>query len=288
MKRYMLLALLLFSAFSFGLNIVVTINPYYLLVNDLVKGTDAKVALLVRPNMNPHTFSLTVTDARNLEKADLIIANGLELEPYVEKYEKKVVYLSKFIPKKYLVAEEHHNDDVEEHDEDHENGEYNPHLWFSPKLVREYIIPGIMKTLTNLDSKNKLAYEKNAKELTGSLEKVEKEFDSLLKNYKDGVLIINHPSTVYLTAPYGIETLALEEGHGKEPSIKHIMEIIEKAKNRKVVGIFAEKNFNTKLLEPIEKELKKKSVILDTLGTSAKSTLEYYNNLLKAFQNAIK
>ncbi len=286
MKRFLFLTLVLFSAVSFGLNIVATINPYYLLVRDIVKGTDAKVTLLVKPNMNPHTFSLTVTDARNLEKADLIIANGLELEPYFEKYEKKVVYLSKFIPEKYLIAEEHHDD--EEHDEEQEHGEYNPHLWFSPKLVREYIIPGIMKTLTNLDSKNKLAYEKNAKELTGSLEKVEKEFDSLLKNYKDGVLIINHPSTVYLTAPYGIETLALEEGHGKETSIKHIKEIIEKAKNRKAVGIFAEKNFNTKLLEPIEKELKKKSVILDTLGTSAKSTLEYYNNLLKAFQNAVK
>ncbi len=286
MKRFLFLTLVLFSAVSFGLNIVATINPYYLLVRDIVKGTDANVTLLVKPNMNPHTFSLTVTDARNLEKADLIIANGLELEPYVEKYEKKAAYLSKFIPEKYLIAEEHNDDD--EHDEGHEHGEYNPHLWFSPKLVKQYIIPSIVKTLTNLDSKNKMTYEKNAKELTISLEMVEKEFDSLLKNYKSGVLIINHPSTVYLTAPYDIETLALEEGHGKEPSIKHIMEIIEKAKNRKVVGIFAEKNFNTKLLEPIEKELKKKSVILDTLGVSAKSTLEYYNNLLKAFQNAVK
>ncbi len=286
MKRCLFLTLVLFSAVSFGLNIVATINPYYLLVRDIVKGTDANVTLLVKPNMNPHTFSLTVTDARNLEKADLIIANGLELEPYVEKYEKKAAYLSKFIPEKYLIAEEHNDDD--EHDEGHEHGEYNPHLWFSPKLVKQYIIPSIVKTLTNLDSKNKMTYEKNAKELTISLEMVEKEFDSLLKNYKSGVLIINHPSTVYLTAPYDIETLALEEGHGKEPSIKHIMEIIEKAKNRKVVGIFAEKNFNTKLLEPIEKELKKKSVILDTLGVSAKSTLEYYNNLLKAFQNAVK
>ncbi len=61
---------------------------------------------------------------------------------------------------------------------------------------------------------------------------------------------------MYLTDPYGIETLSLEEGHGKDPSAKKIREIIEKAKSGKLLGIFAETQFNVELLNLVAKELK--------------------------------
>ncbi len=282
MKRKLLLVILsLVAVASFALNIVVTINPYYLILMELVAGTDSQLSLLVKPNVNPHTFSPTISDVRKLSTADLIVANGLGLDAYLKDY-KNVVYVSDFIPQElFLKGEQDH-----EHEED-ETEEFNPHIWISPLLVRDYIIPGIVNKLSEKDPKNKEIYEKNAVKLRNSLIVVIDRFEEILVKYKGGVLIITHPSIVYLTEPYEIETLALEEGHGKEPSAKKIMEIIAKAKDRKLIGIFAEKQFNARLLEPIAKELKRQIVTIDHLGVDAKGVVDYFESLLKAIEKAI-
>ncbi|MFN4133970.1 MAG: metal ABC transporter substrate-binding protein, partial [Candidatus Hadarchaeales archaeon] len=241
---------------------------------------------LIKPGTNPHTFSPTIGDVKRLTTADIVFANGLELEPYLESY-KNIIFLSDFLPKEILLKDAHdsHEKD-EEHDEEHEHGEFNPHIWVSPQLVRDHIIPQIVKVLLEKDPKNRESFEKNAKKLINSLNDVVNRFDQLLSSYKNAVLVITHPSIVYLTVPYGIETLALEEGHGKEPSAKRLMEIIEEARSKKLVGIFAEMQFNEKLLGPIAKELKREIVVLDPLGVNVKNSVDYYENLLGAFQKA--
>ncbi|MFN4190971.1 MAG: metal ABC transporter substrate-binding protein, partial [Pseudothermotoga sp.] len=227
---------------------------------------------------------------KRLTTADIVFANGLELEPYLEGY-KGVIFLSDFLPKEILLKDAHDSyekdeENDEENDKEHEHGEFNPHIWISPQLVRDYIIPQILKVLLEKDPKNRENFEKNAERLINSLNDVVDRFDQLLSSYKNSVLVITHPSIVYLTVPYGIETLALEEGHGKEPSAKRLLEIIEKAKSEKLVGIFAEMQFNQKLLIPIAKELKREIVVLDPLGVNAKNAADYYKNLLEAFQRA--
>lgn len=295
MKSIFTLLLIVFVVtISFGMSIVTTINPYYLILKDLVAGTDNEVFLLIKPGTNPHTFSPTIGDVKKLTTAHIVFANGLKLEPYLEGY-KGVIFLSDFLPMEILLKDDndgHEKDEErdeehdEEHHEEHEHGEFNPHVWVSPQLVRDYIIPQIVKVLSEKDPKNRENFEKNAKRLINSLNDVVNRFDQLLSSYKNAVLVITHPSIVYLTVPYGIETLALEEGHGKEPSAKRLLEIIEKAKSEKLVGIFAEMQFNEKLLAPIAKELKREIVVLDSLGVNAKNVVDYYENLLGAFQRA--
>lgn len=289
MKSIFTLLLIVFViTISFGLSIVTTINPYYLILKDLVAGTDNEIFLLIKPGTNPHTFSPAIGDVKRLTTADIVFANGLELEPYLEGY-KGVIFLSDFLPKEILLKDAHDSyekdeENDEENDKEHEHGEFNPHIWISPQLVRDYIIPQILKVLLEKDPKNRENFEKNAERLINSLNDVVDRFDQLLSSYRNSVIVVTHPSIVYLTVPYGIETLALEEGHGKEPSAKRLLEIIEKAKSEKLVGIFAEMQFNQKLLAPIAKELKREIVVLDPLGVSVKNAVDYYENLLGAFQ----
>ncbi|HOK84074.1 MAG TPA: metal ABC transporter substrate-binding protein, partial [Pseudothermotoga sp.] len=80
------LTLLIFAfllTISFGLSVVATINPYYLILKDLLAGSNSELSLLVKPSTNPHTFSPTISDVKKLTSADIIFANGLELEPYL-------------------------------------------------------------------------------------------------------------------------------------------------------------------------------------------------------------
>jgi len=266
---------------SFGLSVVATINPYYLILKDLLAGSNSELSLLVKPSTNPHTFSPTISDVKRLTSADIIFANGLELEPYLKSY-KAVIYLSDFVPRELLLYEsEEQNHEGESH------GQINPHIWVSPQLVKDYILPTMVKVLSEKDPKNKETFEKNAERLNEFLTDIVNRFDEILNGYERGVLVITHPSNVYLTGPYGIETLSLEEGHGKDPSAKKVREIIEKAKDGKLLGIFAEAQFNVELLNLMAKELKREIVILDPLGINAKGTLEYYKDLLKAFERAI-
>lgn len=88
MRRILLLLVLAVTVLSFGKTIVTTINPYYLIVFQLL-GDTASVKLLVPPGANPHLFSLKPSDAKTLEEADLIVANGLGLETYLENTKKR-------------------------------------------------------------------------------------------------------------------------------------------------------------------------------------------------------
>ncbi len=278
-KTAMFLMITSITSGLFALNLLATINPYYLILKDLAVGTNSEIHLLIKPNTNPHVFSPSFSDIKKLSTADLVFANGLDLEPYLGDYQ-NVVYVSEFVPSNLLL------ENALQHEDNHENEKLNPHIWISPKLVKDFVIPGMLEVLSQKDPQNREVYRKNASELLRALEEIHLQFDQLLRNFENGVLVITHPSTVYLTDLYGIKTLALEEGHGKEPSAKKVKEIVNKAREGKLLGIFAEKQFNVKLLEPIARELQRKVVVIDHLGVDAKNTTEYYENLLKAFHEA--
>ncbi|MBN2252308.1 MAG: zinc ABC transporter substrate-binding protein, partial [Kosmotogaceae bacterium] len=89
MKRRVLLTMtlliILLSTTLLPVKIVATINPYYLIVRGIV-GHNGQVDLLIGPGQNPHIFSPKISDVKKLNEADLVIANGLGLESFLESY----------------------------------------------------------------------------------------------------------------------------------------------------------------------------------------------------------
>ncbi|WP_448379136.1 metal ABC transporter substrate-binding protein [Fervidobacterium sp.] len=267
-----------FIIWVFALNIVTTINPYYLIVKQIV-GEKATVSVLIKPGSDPHTFNPTISDVKALSNADLIVANGLGLDNAYLKNYKKVLLVGEKIPSKYLVELE------EEHE--HEEGTYNPHVWLSIDFLTDYIIPAIRDELVRMDKQNATFYEKNAKMVINSLKEVSKKFDSLLKDKKGAVVILDHPSYVYLFKKYGIQVLALEEGHGKEPSARHLKNIIEHAKRSNLIGVFVGPQFKAESIKVVSNELKKQYKILDPLGSKAKTITELFENAYNSIREAV-
>ncbi|MDD5683789.1 MAG: metal ABC transporter substrate-binding protein, partial [Mesotoga sp.] len=126
------LLILLFAATTLPLKIVATINPYYLILKEIT-GQEAQVDLLIGPGQNPHIFSPKISDIRKLNDADLVIANGLDLEVFLKPYledltsrGKTIVYMGSLLPDELLV-------DENEKDDDDEPGHHdNPHIWLDP------------------------------------------------------------------------------------------------------------------------------------------------------------
>ncbi len=270
---------------AFALNIVATINPYYLIVKDMVKDVSGvSVSLLIKPGSDPHTFSPSVSDVKLLAKADIIFANGLGLDNAYLKNYKSVVYLGEYIPKDKLSKDEVHVED--EHGEEYEEG-YNPHVWLSPEFLAKYIVPKIRDELSKKDARNAERYKIHTKEIITSLTNISSKFDKLLSGRKNAVVILDHPSYFYLFKKYNIDILSVEEGHVKQPSAKHIKEIVEDAKKNKLIGIFVGPQFNKSGIETISKELKRNYKILDPIGANVKSIAELFESAYKSIKEAL-
>ncbi|WP_041082539.1 metal ABC transporter substrate-binding protein [Thermotoga profunda] len=282
MKAVVLILLLgTVAIFASSLEVIATINPYYLILKEIANDK-INLTLLIKPGSDPHSFSPTVSDMKKLAKADLIIANGLGLDDAYLKNYKNVLYLTKYIPQDLIASDEIHR---EKDNENHE--EFNPHIWLSLDFLSDYIIPSIADELVRKDPANAAVYRSRASVLIESLKTLSIRFDELFSKYTNSVVILDHPSYLYLFRKYGIKILSVEEGHGKQPTISHIKEILEQARNSKLLGIFVGPQFNPSAIDTISKELKVEYRILDPLGLNAKSIVDLFENAYKTIKGEI-
>lgn len=108
---------------------------------DKIGADNIKLTQLMTPGADPHSWEPTAEDMKKLEEADLILANGAGMEPWLEKLvdsnpslKEKVVLTSAGID---LIQSSHHHEDEEgdehadcdhedgdcDHDHDHEDGD---------------------------------------------------------------------------------------------------------------------------------------------------------------------
>uniref|UniRef100_A0A7C5VKY5 Zinc ABC transporter substrate-binding protein n=1 Tax=Fervidobacterium thailandense TaxID=1008305 RepID=A0A7C5VKY5_9BACT len=259
--------------------VVCTLNPYFLIVKEISAGK-LDVGLLIKPGANPHTFSPTVSDAKMLSNADLIVANGLGLDNAYLKNYKNVLYVAERIPKKFLKTDKVHQDD--------EHGNVNPHVWLYPQFLANYIIPAIRDELSRIDPSNATLYRRNAEKLIGELNNLDRRFSKLLSSFRGSVVILEHPSYFYLFELSGIQLLSLEEGHGKQPSPEKIKSIIKTVKEKNLLGIFVGPQFNKSAIEIISRELGRNYHILDPLGYNVSTIGELFQNAYKTLEQAVK
>lgn len=260
-KLFVIFIFLILFSVSFSFTIVATINPYYLLVKEIVQNK-ADVYLLLKPGINPHVYSLKVSDVQVLNKADLIIANGL-LEPYLTRFD-KVFYISNYIPELLIDYE-------------------NPHFWLDPFFVKFYVLPSVVEKLSSIDPSNRSFYENNAKILINKLDKFIFESFEILKK-ANGKILVHHPSFYYYFKEFGVDIIWIEEGHNTSTSIKELLNII---KTQNISAIFSEIQQSKTEIEIISKELNKKYYILDPLGIDAKNFMDIYYKNLNEIRKAI-
>ncbi len=271
--------LLIYSVFS--INIVTTINPYYLLIKDLADDK-ATINVIIEPGENPHTYSPSIGDVKKLRSADLIIANGLSLELYlqdtlrdIDNNNSSVLYISDFVED--LI-----------HDEHEEKGEHiNPHLWLSLDYMIEKIIPGLTDKLIEMDPNNEAFYKNRSEKLLNELATIRNEASDMLKGYSGTNVLLSHPSFEYFFNDFDINEYAIFEGHGDEPTIKELKSYIEKANNGEFIAIFGEKQQNIEPVQVIVNSTDLNMSILDPLGVESQSIVELFKYNLKQIREAL-
>jgi zinc transport system substrate-binding protein len=207
---------------------------------------------------SPHTYEPKPLQMREISRANLYLAIGVEFEKHwLQRFQNqnsrlKIVDISKNIEK---VGN-------------------NPHIWLSPILVKE-IAKNIFDALSEIDTQNVEFYKKNLDNYLKQLERLDTQIRSILKDTPKGSsFMVFHPAWGYFAREYGLRELAVEID-GKSPKPRELIEIIKRGKEAKVKAIFTQPEFSDKSAQIIAKELNIAVLKLSPLAQ------DWADNLLK-------
>ena len=229
-------------------------KPYILSTTGMIDDAVANIGgelishdALMGPGVDPHLYKATQGDLSKLNKADLILYNGLHLEGKMgEIFEK----LSR--RKNILAIGESLPHDQLRMSSDFSNGE-DPHIWFNVSLwmnaVRE-----IEKALVKLDPEHADTYQSNAtaylEELSALHEEVRRKVAAIPVAQR--ILITAHDAFGYYGEAYGIEVKGLQGiSTVSEYGLKDISNMVDLITERKIKAVFVESSVPAKALEAV-------------------------------------
>jgi manganese/iron transport system substrate-binding protein len=159
----------------------------------------------------------------------------------------------------------------------------NPHLWLDPQNARHYVAQ-IRDGMIAADPGGADAYRANAAALDARLDalnaRIAKQIATIPPANRN--MIVFHNAWLYYNQRYGLRTLgAIEEVPGSEPSAAHLAQLIDAARAAHVRAIFAEPEYNAKLVNAVARSAGIPHVAMlydDSVGTSPQ-TRDYISML---------
>src|SRR5574342_259003 len=121
----------------------------------IIGGERIDVSTILPPGIEPHDWEPTIQDLQKMQNADMIVINGIGLEPWITKLisvnpDILIVYTSDNIP----LLEKGKNVFYSEIQND-------PHIWLDPVLAKKQI-QNIVNGLAKIDPQNINYYQENA------------------------------------------------------------------------------------------------------------------------------
>lgn len=234
---------------------------------------------ILAPGADPHIYEPVPQDTIALEKADLILYNGYNLEPNII----KLIDSTGIKADKLAVGEQIKPLDFEYKGQK----KPDPHVWGNAQngiIMAE----AIRDKLIEIDPKNKDKFTQNADKLIKELQ----ELDSWIKTQITTIpanqrkLITSHDAFQYYSNAYGLEIAGTLIGISTEeqPSAQTIKNLVEIIKSTGVKAIFAETTINPTLIETVAEEAGVKvaegKLYSDSIGVKG-SEADTYVKMLK-------
>ncbi len=211
-----------------------------------------------------HDYTISTTDLKKFEKANVFIENGRNLENFTEK-------IISIYPKVEIIeSSENISNFIEEDDE------INPHVWLS---IENYImqIRTITEKLEKMNPENMEVYSKNSNDYIEKLEELKPDYE-VINNIKDKKAICLNESLEYLLKDASIEVTSIETDHEQSVlSAKVLGNIIDKMKRENIKVIFIDKDDDTKTAKILENETGARVYVLNSEMNGNGSKDDYIN-----------
>ena len=236
-----------------SLVVVTTVSPITSIAADVI-GDLAQIRGVVPEGTNSHTYEPTPSVSELLERADVVFANGLQLE-------EPTLALARDVAGDATIVEI--GDRIVDPDEylydfsfPEDEGKPNPHLWTDPTLAKGYART-IAETMAEIDPDNAGAYAANRAEFEDMVD----EFDAVLRAALETVpeenrkLVTYHDAYAYWAKTYGWAVVgAVQPDDFGDPSPRAVADLIDQIRAEGVPAIFGSEVFPSPVLETIADE----------------------------------
>jgi ABC-type Zn uptake system ZnuABC Zn-binding protein ZnuA len=237
-----------------------------------------RVTILVPPGQNPHAFALRPSQAASLNRAQLLVLNGLGLEFWAEQVISaldnrsiRVLRLGERLGPTVPPGSAPPRD-REEGERKPARGAINPHVWLDPVLAME-MVRQVRDALVAADPARAAAYRERADRYLAELAALDADYRQALGDLPARTFIAFHAAYDHLAARYGLTQVAILKGFGDvEPTPARVAEVIHIARRLRVRAIFAEPQFPWRSAQLIAEEAGIGVAILDPLGQSEAAT----------------
>ena len=202
-----------------------------------IGGDRVDASSLLPAGADPHTYEPTPGQVRAVTEADIVFANGLDLEPGALKVIEPNLPSGTPVVK---LAEE--AIDAGFPAQKGEDGPTNPHLWLSVDAAREYART-IRNALTEVDPEGAVTYNDNYEAFLNRLddlaEYVEGKLASLPTERRK--LVTTHDAFAYMADYMGLEVVGVvAESPGQEPSASDVANLVRTIEELGVPAVFEE------------------------------------------------
>lgn len=235
-------------------DVATTVAPISSIVRN-VGGTRINLRGVIPDGTNSHTFEPAPSDAKVLGAADLVIANGLDLEtPTIALADANL----KDGAELYTLGDRAIAPDQYAYDFSFpkDAGHPNPHLWVNVPFAVTYAELTAAK-LAERDAANADYYAQNLARYRDLLNRLDQGIMAAIQTIpeQNRKLLTYHDSYAYFAQHYGMTVIgAVQPSDFSEPSPKEVAALIDQIKAAQIPAVFGSEVFPSTVLEQIAKE----------------------------------
>ena len=281
-------------------NVVATVKPLHALVA-AVMGDLGTPSLIVKGAASPHTYSLRPSDAQALQSANLVFWTGHGLELFLEDSigtlapKATIVELSEvpgielLAPRESGTFEEHADEEHAHAGEEHGHGEEADMHFFLDPANAKIMVATIADSLATADPEHADTYRANAATETADLDTLIAETEASLAPVKDRPFVVFHDAYQYFENRFGLNVAgSITVSPEVSPGADRINEIRNKLKTLDAACVFAEPQFDPRIVNVLTEGTTAKQGVLDPEGANLDEGPGLYRQLIENLANNLK
>lgn len=234
-----------------------------------IGGDCIDVTNMVPSGTEPHDWEPSTNDLKNLEKADVFIYNGADMEPWADDLlvsrsdTLRVVEASENVELRTTDGEHEHAHEHE--DADHHHGDFDPHVWLDPENAK-IEMEAIRDALCAADPENSTVFQSNYEKYAAELDALDAEFREKLAPLPNRTIVVAHEAFGYLCDAYGLTQVGIEGlSPDSEPDPGRMAKVIDFVREHSISTIFFEELVSPKVAEAIASETGAQAKMLSPL-----------------------
>lgn len=251
-----------------NLKIVTSFYPIYIMTLNITNGAEnVEVSNMAENYVGCiHDYTLTTTDLKKFENADIFVENGYDMEQFLQKI------IDSYPDVKMIDSSTKITDFVQDGEE------VNPHFWTS---IDNYIlqVEAITEGLKELDSSNRDLFEQNKNTYVQKLQELKSSYEEF--NFEENSVVSLNESFSYLFKFIGVNETLIETDHEQSSlSAETVREVIEEVKGTGIQAIVIGQNDDDQNAKLIASETGAKVYKLND-AMSGDASLDSYINIMK-------